>query len=195
MIAQNFLYVYKLFINWYSCLELFCSSCYDICIFKSRRNFMTRSQACRILGVSITADMQEIKKSYRQLMHKVHPDTDVFHTTEYDYNAQEINEAYAFLRKSGAGHSGHTSRTSTSNSSAGSSSHASSGAPKKKRWNAPVNPHAYADLSGNPKKIFLCSSKAFLNAAKRFWNRQNRPVTAGPVSLDATKYRQSLLIF
>ena len=118
---------------------------------------MTRSQACRILGVSVAADMQEIKKSYRQLMHKVHPDTDAFHKTEYDYSAQEINEAYAFLCKFGVGHSGHAShtsasrastrsasRTSTSSSSGPSSSHTSSDAPKKKRWNAPVNPHAYA---------------------------------------------------
>ena len=118
---------------------------------------MTRSQACRILGVSVAADMQEIKKSYRQLMHKVHPDTDAFHKTEYDYSAQEINEAYAFLCKFGAGHSGHAShtstsrastrsasRTSTSRASGPSSSHTSSDAPKKKRWNAPVNPHAYA---------------------------------------------------
>ena len=118
---------------------------------------MTRSQACRILGVSIAADMQEIKKSYRQLMHKVHPDTDALHKTEYDYSAQEINEAYAFLCKFGAGHSGHAShtstsrastrsasRTSTSRASGPSSSHTSSDAPKKKRWNAPVNPHAYA---------------------------------------------------
>ena len=118
---------------------------------------MTRSQACRILGVSIAADMQEIKKSYRQLMHKVHPDTDAFHKTEYDYSAQEINEAYAFLCKFGAGHSGHAShtsksrastrsasRTSKSRASGPSSSHTSSDAPKKKRWNALVNPHAYA---------------------------------------------------
>lgn len=106
---------------------------------------MTRSQACRILGVSIAADMQEIKKNYRQLMHKVHPDTDAFHKTEYDYSAQEINEAYAFLCKFGAGHSGHASRTSTSRASGPSSSHTSSDAPKKKHWNAPVNPHAYTE--------------------------------------------------
>ena len=132
---------------------------------------MTRSQACRILGVSIAADMQEIKKSYRQLMHKVHPDTDAFHKTEYDYSAQEINEAYAFLCKFGVGHSGHASHTSASrastrsasrtstsgnftrstsrasafDSSGPASSHASSDTSKKKRWNAPVNPHAYTE--------------------------------------------------
>ena len=118
---------------------------------------MTRSQACRILGVSIDADIQEIKKSYRQLMHKVHPDTDAFHKTEYDYSVQEINEAYTFMCKSGNGLNGLASRTSSSGASARSasrasafdssarfSSHASSDASKKKRWNAPVNPHAYA---------------------------------------------------
>lgn len=73
---------------------------------------MTRSQACRILGVSIDADIQEIKKSYRQLMHKVHPDTDAFHKTEYDYSVQEINEAYTFMCKSGNGLNGFASRTS-----------------------------------------------------------------------------------
>ena len=119
---------------------------------------MTRSQACRILGVSIDADMQEIKKSYRQLMHKVHPDTDAFHKTEYDYSVQEINEAYTFMCKSGNGLNGLASRTSSSGASARSasrasafdssarfSSHASSDTSKKKRWNAPVNPHAYAE--------------------------------------------------
>lgn len=119
---------------------------------------MTRSQACRILGVSIDADIQEIKKSYRQLMHKVHPDTDAFHKTEYDYSVQEINEAYTFLCKSGNGLNGFASRTSSSGASARSasrasafdssarfSSHASSDTSKKKRWNAPVNPHAYAE--------------------------------------------------
>ena len=114
MIAHNFLYVYKLSINWHSGQELSCSSCYDVCIRKSRRNFMTRSQACRILGVSIDADMQEIKKSYRQLMHKVHPDTDAFHKTEYDYSVQEINEAYTFLFKSDNRLNGLASRTSSS---------------------------------------------------------------------------------
>lgn len=86
---------------------------------------MTRSQACRILGVSIDADMQEIKKSYRQLMHKVHPDTDAFHKTEYDYSVQEINEAYMFMCKSGNGLNGLASRTFSSGASARSASRAS----------------------------------------------------------------------
>ena len=60
---------------------------------------MTRIKACQILGIAIDADMSEIKKVYRQLMHQVHPDTDAFHTIKYAYTAQEINEAYAFLCK------------------------------------------------------------------------------------------------
>lgn len=39
------------------------------------------------------------QKKYRQLMHRVHPDTEAFSTRAYDFTAQEINEAYDFLRK------------------------------------------------------------------------------------------------
>ena len=48
---------------------------------------MTRTKACKILGIAADADMTEIKKTYRQLMHQVHPDTDAFHTIEYAYTA------------------------------------------------------------------------------------------------------------
>lgn len=97
---------------------------------------MTRIKACQILGIAIDADMAEIKKVYRQLMHQVHPDTDAFHTIEYAYTAQEINEAYAFLCK-------------TCNTQAASNStrteNASSTPPKRKHWNAPLNPTAYTE--------------------------------------------------
>ena len=111
---------------------------------------MTRIKACQILGIAIDADMTEIKKVYRHLMHQVHPDTDAFHTIEYTYTAQEINEAYAFLCKAGnvqtksassryKGFSGEntSSRSSTRNGNT------SSKPPKRKRWNAPLNPNAY----------------------------------------------------
>ncbi len=90
---------------------------------------MTRIKACQILGIAIDADMTEIKKVYRQLMHQVHPDTDAFHTIKYAYTAQEINEAYAFLCK-------------TDNAQSKSASSTSS---KRKRWNAPINPTAYTE--------------------------------------------------
>ena len=99
---------------------------------------MTRTKACQILGIAIDADMTEIKKIYRQLMHQVHPDTDAFHTIEYAYTAQEINEAYDFLCKiSTKGTDSFRNTTRTGN--------ASPTPPKKKRWNAPLNPTAYTE--------------------------------------------------
>ena len=36
---------------------------------------MTRTQAYRVLGLAADADRTEIKSRYRQLMHKLHPDS------------------------------------------------------------------------------------------------------------------------
>ena len=55
--------------------------------------------AYKILGITPGTDLTDIKKKYRQLMHRVHPDTEAFSTRTYDFTAQEINEAYDFLRK------------------------------------------------------------------------------------------------
>ena len=114
---------------------------------------MTRTKACKILGIAADANMTEIKKTYRQLMHQVHPDTDAFHTIEYAYTAQEINEAYAFLCKTTATQSKSafsrntesSKKTSYSGKTAGTSnsSHTRNSSPKRKRWNAPLNPNAY----------------------------------------------------
>ena len=119
---------------------------------------MTRTRACQILGISANAERTEIKKIYRQLMHQVHPDTDAFHTIEYAYTVQEINEAYAFLCKPGnvrgkSARSGskdfsqkNTYSKKTSNASSSSrTGNTSSKSPKKKRWNAPLNPTAYTE--------------------------------------------------
>lgn len=113
---------------------------------------MTRIKACQILGIAIDADMTEIKKVYRQLMHQVHPDTDAFHTIKYAYTAQEINEAYAFLCKTDNAQSKSTSsrdkgfsRKSTYSRNSTHAENTSSTPPKKKRWNAPLNPTAYTE--------------------------------------------------
>ena len=119
---------------------------------------MTRTKACQILGIAIDTDMTEIKKVYRQLMHQVHPDTDAFHTIQYDYTAQEINEAYAFLckacntqAKSAFSKNTDFSRKSsysreTSNASSSTRTRSTSSTPpKQKRWNAPINPTAYTE--------------------------------------------------
>ena len=60
---------------------------------------MTKAMAYKILGITPGTDFTEIKKKYRQLMHRVHPDAEAFSTRAYDFTAQEINEAYDFLRK------------------------------------------------------------------------------------------------
>lgn len=62
---------------------------------------MTKAMAYKILGITPGTDFTEIKKKYRQLMHRVHPDAEAFSTRAYDFTAQEINEAYDFLRKIG----------------------------------------------------------------------------------------------
>ena len=60
---------------------------------------MTKAMAYKILGITSGTALTDIKKKYRQLMHRVHPDTEAFSTRAYDFTAQEINEAYDFLRK------------------------------------------------------------------------------------------------
>ena len=113
---------------------------------------MTRTTACQILGIAIDADITEIKKTYRQLMHQVHPDTDAFHTIKYAYTAQEINEAYAFLcktdnaqSKSASSRDKGFSRKSTYSRNSTRTKNASSTPPKRKRWNATLNPTAYTE--------------------------------------------------
>ena len=94
---------------------------------------MTRTQACRILGIDEDADRTEVKKKYRKLMHLVHPDAGAAEHSIYRYTAQEINEAYAILYKREAADTPGRGRT----------------ARKKKqqppKWNAPVNEYAYAE--------------------------------------------------
>lgn len=100
---------------------------------------MTRNQACRILGVSLNASKQDIKKKYRLLMHQVHPDSGAF-SMQSEYSAQEINEAYAVLYKN-----------TVTNKDDGISQHYSTNkktAKEKKTnqtWDAPVNKHAYME--------------------------------------------------
>nr|WP_279538403.1 DnaJ domain-containing protein [Pseudomaricurvus alcaniphilus] len=55
---------------------------------------MTRSEALQVLGLSDTAEKQDIIKAHRKLMQKVHPD----HGGS-DYLAAKINQAKDFLLK------------------------------------------------------------------------------------------------
>lgn len=95
---------------------------------------MTRGQAYKILDIDRDADRAEIKKKYRQLMHLVHPDAGGAGDKDYAYTAQEINEAYAILCKSGK-------RAAESKRRSG----AKAGQKSKAAWDAPLNEHAYTE--------------------------------------------------
>ncbi len=92
---------------------------------------MTEREACRILGVSPGAEESEIKKRYRQRMMEVHPDGRMHLEKHYTSCAQEINEAYAVLKKR----------------SAEKAKREKQKAKRKGRpaWDAPVNEHAYRE--------------------------------------------------
>ena len=115
---------------------------------------MTKAMAYKILGITPGTGFTEIKKKYRQLMHRVHPDAEAFSTRAYDFTAQEINEAYDFLRKNRTdSFSGQVTKNTTSgrkqhgkavyhqsyrdeNTTTGSTA-------KQMKWNAPLNENAY----------------------------------------------------
>ena len=58
---------------------------------------MTREEACHILGVSPGAAPDQIKRKYRQLMHRLHPD--VGPSEEDLHLAWQVNAAYALLKR------------------------------------------------------------------------------------------------
>ena len=58
---------------------------------------MTELDACRILGVEPGTGADEIKRKYRKLMHRVHPDAVLGGGAG---EAQEINLAYSVLKQS-----------------------------------------------------------------------------------------------
>ena len=84
---------------------------------------MTPAEAGRILGISPKADMEQIKKQYRRLMHQFHPDVSGSSKTSYRYSVQEINLAYAVLS------SGEKKRPFS----------------KNLHWDAPLNQHAWIE--------------------------------------------------
>lgn len=86
---------------------------------------MTRKSALRILGASSEADIRELKRKYRELMRKTHPDSVSEH--DYPYEVHEINEAYNFLLSRLFDDDGNECGDSET----------------KIRWNAPVNPNAF----------------------------------------------------
>ena len=115
---------------------------------------MTKAMAYKILGITPGTALTDIKKKYRQLMHRVHPDTEAFSTRAYDFTAQEINEAYDFLRKNmpeerlGKADKNTTSSRKQHGKTAYRQSYwdenATTGSTAKQmKWDAPLNKNAY----------------------------------------------------
>lgn len=91
---------------------------------------MTILEACNILDIEENADEETIKKQYRMLMHKAHPDAEAFAEKEKleHITAQQINEAYEVLKKRKNKKNGKKVQKQ-----------------KKEGWNAPKNPLAYCE--------------------------------------------------
>lgn len=103
---------------------------------------MTRTQAYRVLGLTEDSDRAEIKSRYRQLMHKLHPDSRSEEKENYPYSAREINEAYGILVKGKVAKDSFIRRNKESTTSK-AEWEAQRQRRQKKNWNAPENPHAY----------------------------------------------------
>ena len=129
---------------------------------------MTRKEALKLLGLPPQADLVEIKKKYRQLMHQVHPDAA---SPRRDRNtlpgARQLNQAYALLKREGA-----PGGPAFTGSDSAHFSHKKRKSPEKTGvWNAPVNSHAYTgreilhcaeDAAGNPLGHFSIAYGKYL---------------------------------
>ena len=112
---------------------------------------MSVEQAYKILAIPQSADIKAIKKKYRKLMLKVHPDSLKLGKNTYQYSAQEINEAYSIIIKNLSDNkmSSYFNNSSDDNYSSeytydgeyyqDYNSYASDGS----NWDAPVNDNAY----------------------------------------------------
>ncbi len=104
---------------------------------------MNVKEAYQVLGLPMGSRIHEIKKRYRKLMLQVHPDVSLHSQETYAFNAQEINTAYAILKKQASGSTEkdtcHNNRQHCYDQSrrAQENPHAV--------WNAPVNENAYRE--------------------------------------------------
>lgn len=127
---------------------------------------MTAKEAFKILGLTPMADLLEIKKRYRQLMHQVHPDAAVSSGQPLFPDARQLNQAYKVLREASSHGSVSAAREDTKkDSSPKETEHPSSA------WNGPTNPYAFTnreilhvaeDTSGNPLGYFPIASGKYL---------------------------------
>lgn len=111
---------------------------------------MTIQKAAEILGISANTTSNEIKKQYRKLMHKVHPDAVAAKKKEsrYPYSAQEINAAYEVLLNAVidiADDGRSVARNGAKRSAKGTGKNSRTKTKKEETtWNAPINETAFA---------------------------------------------------
>ena len=101
-------------------------------IFQKETNDMTRKEACKILGITQNAEETEIKKRYRQLVRRLHPDAQADVSRNSSHEIQQIILAYQVLKEE--------KFFSTENASPDGSSRKASVS-----WDAPLNVHAYRE--------------------------------------------------
>lgn len=94
---------------------------------------MNFGEACRVLGVRPEAGPEEIKKQYRQLMLRVHPDARGPMSRKATEHAQKINQAYGMLKRE------------WSRRQAGCLREESARDLRTPFWDGPVNPGAYCE--------------------------------------------------
>ena len=96
---------------------------------------MTLTEAYKIVGARPGEDLQTIKKKYRQLIMRLHPDALASSGMLYPYDAQEINTAYALLKK----------EVLSDTDKLRTDSRKSAFAHQEDPWDGPVNEHGYRE--------------------------------------------------
>lgn len=121
---------------------------------------MTQEESYRVLGLMPGSDIKEIKKKYRKLMHRLHPDAAASSKERYPYSVHEINTAYAVLKKGSEDGIGRFGKENTAEK-----------VRPGKHWDGLINEHAYRereilhyaeDQDGNPIGIFAIDRGKYL---------------------------------
>lgn len=133
---------------------------------------MSAEQAYKILAVPQSADIKAIKKKYRKLMLKVHPDSLKSGKNTYQYSAQEINEAYSIIIKNLSDNkmSGYFNNSSDDNYSSeytyyeeyyqDYNTYASDGG----NWDAPVNDNVYTSRAVIKAQLAYLLAQQYIDA-------------------------------
>lgn len=133
---------------------------------------MSVEQAYKILAVPQSADIKAIKKKYRKLMLKVHPDSLKSGKNTYQYSAQEINEAYSIIIKNLSDNkmSGYFNNSSDDNYSSeytyyeeyyqDYNTYASDGG----NWDAPVNDNVYTSRAVIKAQLAYLLAQQYIDA-------------------------------